>query len=66
MLGTLAYGGAHIVTGNATLLGAATVAGEFWGGLYALGAPMSALIVSHSSWDVLTFLVAPIAPPSGE
>ena len=66
VLGTLAYGGAHIVTGNATLLGAATVAGAFWGGLYALGAPMSALIVSHSSWDVLTFLVAPIAPPSGE
>ncbi len=65
-LGTLVYGGAHLVTGNATLLGAATIAGAFWGGMYALDAPMSALIISHASWDVLTFLVAPIAPPAGE
>jgi len=65
LLGTLAYGGAHIVTGNATLLGAASVAGAFWGGLYALDTPISALIISHASWDVVTFLIAPIAPPSG-
>lgn len=64
LLGTAAYGGAHIVTGNVTLIGAASVAGAFWGGLHALGAPMGALIVSHAVWDVLTFLVAPIAPPS--
>lgn len=63
-LGTAAYGGAHLITGNATLIGAATVAGAFWGGLHALGVPMGALIVSHASWDVLTFLIAPIAPPS--
>lgn len=66
VLGTLAYGGVHIVTGNATLLGAASVAGAFWSGLYVLDTPMSALIISHASWDVLTFLVAPIAPSSGE
>lgn len=64
LLGTLAYGGAHLVTGNATLIGAASVAGAFWGGLYALGTPMSALIISHASWDVAAFLIAPIAPPS--
>ena len=57
--GTAAYGGAHLVTGNVTLIAAATVAGAFWGGLAALGASMGTLIVSHAVWDVFTFLVAP-------
>lgn len=61
-LGTAAYGGAHIVTGNLTLIAAATVAGAFWGVLAALGVPPGALIISHSAWDVFTFLVAPTAP----
>ena len=42
-----------------TLIGAATVAGAFWGGLAALGAPLEALIISHSFWDVFIFLIAP-------
>lgn len=63
-LGTAFYGGAHLVTGNVTLIGAASVAGMFWGGLHALGVPLGALIVSHAVWDVLAFLIAPIAPPS--
>jgi uncharacterized protein len=54
-----AYGGAHLVTGNLTLLGAANVAGAAWGGLYAAGMPMGALLVSHVAWDLWTFLVAP-------
>ncbi|HEX9436938.1 MAG TPA: CPBP family intramembrane glutamic endopeptidase [Candidatus Limnocylindria bacterium] len=54
-----AYGGAHLVTGNATLIGAASVAGLYWGALRALGAPMGALIVSHSVWDIWIFLVQP-------
>jgi hypothetical protein len=58
-LGTAAYGGAHLVTGNLTLIAAATVAGAFWGWLAALGVPPGALIVSHSAWDVFIFLVAP-------
>jgi membrane protease YdiL (CAAX protease family) len=53
------YGGAHLVTGNLTLLGAANVAGLAWGGLYAAGMPMGALVVSHIAWDLWTFLVAP-------
>lgn len=54
-----AYGGAHLVTGNATLVGAATVAGAYWGLLAAAGMRMEALIISHVAWDVVIFLVAP-------
>ena len=59
IVGTAAYGGAHLVTGNLTLIGAATIAGAFWGGLAALGVPPGALIISHSFWDVFIFLIAP-------
>ncbi len=59
VLGTMFYGGAHLVTGNLTLIGAASVAGAFWGALAALGVPPSALIVSHMTWDVIIFLIAP-------
>ena len=54
-----AYGGAHLVTGNATLVGAATVAGIYWGLLRRLGMSMPALITSHIAWDVWIFLLAP-------
>lgn len=61
ILGTAAYGGAHLVSGNTTLVGAATVVGAFWGALAAAGMPTSALIVSHAIWDVVIFLIAPTA-----
>jgi len=54
-----AYGGVHIVTGNATLVGAAAVAGIYWGLLRALGMTMPALITSHIAWDIWIFLLAP-------
>lgn len=61
------YGGAHIVTENLTLIGAASVAGAYWSTLAALGAPMSALIISHIAWDIWIFLVAPTQrPPADE
>ena len=41
------------------MIGAATVAGAFWGGMAMLGAPPGALIISHAFWDVFIFLVAP-------
>ena len=49
---TALYGGAHIVTENVTLIGAATIAGAYWGFL-------GALVVSHVAWDIWIFLVAP-------
>jgi membrane protease YdiL (CAAX protease family) len=58
----LAYGGAHLVTGNATLIGAATVAGTYWGLLRAIGMSMPALITSHVAWDIWIFLLAPTEP----
>ena len=56
---TIAYGGAHLVTGNPALIGAATVAGLYWSTLTLFGVPMAALIVSHIAWDIWIFLVAP-------
>jgi membrane protease YdiL (CAAX protease family) len=53
------YGGAHVVTGNPTLVGAATVAGAGWSALAGLGVPMPALVVSHVVWDIWIFLVQP-------
>ena len=53
------YGGAHVVTGNPTLVGAASVAGGTWSALAALGVPMPALVVSHIVWDIWIFLVQP-------
>jgi len=58
----LAYGGAHLVTGNATLIGAASVAGIYWGLLRAIGMSMPALITSHVAWDIWIFLLAPTEP----
>lgn len=62
VLASAAYGGAHLVTGNATLIGAASVAGAYWGALSTAGASMESLIASHVLWDLVTFLVLPTAP----
>jgi len=56
---TLLYGGAHVVTENFTLLGAAPIAGAYWGLLRAVGLPLGALVVSHVAWDIWIFLIAP-------
>ncbi len=56
------YGGAHVVTGNATLIGAATTAGAYWSALAAAGMPMGALVVSHVAWDIWIFLLQPTVP----
>lgn len=61
-----AYGGAHIVTGNPTLVGAAGAAGAFWSALDAAGMPMASLVVSHVAWDLWTFLIAPTSGASAE
>jgi uncharacterized protein len=63
-LAAAAYGGVHVVTGNFTLFGAAGVAGAHWCALYALGAPLGVLVVSHVTWDIWIFLVQPTVEPA--
>ena len=53
------YGAVHLVSRNLTLTGAATTAGLFWGALYARDQRLTPLIVSHITWDIWIFLVAP-------
>jgi membrane protease YdiL (CAAX protease family) len=65
LIATALYGGAHIVTENATLIGAAAVAGAYWGLLRATGMPLGALVVSHVAWDIWIFLIAPTEVESG-
>ncbi len=57
---TAAYALAHLGTANVALLGAATGAGGAWSAMAAAGAPMSALIVSHVTWDLWMFLAQPL------
>jgi CAAX protease family protein len=61
-LASAAYGGAHVITGNLTLTGAAGVAGAYWSALAAAGMSMPALIASHVGWDIWIFLLAPTTP----
>ena len=59
LLASSIYGGIHLVSANLTLTGAAATAGVFWGALYAREPRMAPLIVSHVSWDIWIFLIAP-------
>jgi CAAX protease family protein len=59
LLASSIYGAVHLVSDNLTLTGAATTAGLFWGGLYARDQRLAPLIVSHISWDIWIFLIAP-------
>jgi len=59
LLASSIYGGIHLVSANLTLTGAAATAGLFWGALYAREPRMAPLIVSHLSWDIWIFLIAP-------
>ncbi len=59
VLGAAAYAGAHAPTANLTLVGAAGVAGLFWGGQYLLQRRLEPLIISHVVWDLWIFLIAP-------
>jgi len=58
-LGAGLYGAIHLVSGNLTLIGAATVAGGFWSLQHLASNRMAPLIISHVAWDVWIFLVRP-------
>ncbi|MFW5986026.1 MAG: CPBP family intramembrane glutamic endopeptidase [Halanaerobiales bacterium] len=50
----------HGITGNWALMGAAAVAGFFWGGLYFWKKSLWIVIISHAFWEVLVLLILPI------
>lgn len=57
---TALYAGVHIVSLNFMLVGAALVAGAFWGALYARWGNLAPVIVSHSLWSAAIFTVLPM------
>lgn len=57
---TTIYAGVHIWSFNFMLVGAAAVAGAFWGALYARTGNLPAVIISHAIWSTVIFTVAPM------
>ena len=57
---TAIYAGVHIWSFNFMLIGAAAVAGAFWGLLYWRWQRLAPVIVSHAIWSAVIFAVAPI------
>lgn len=57
---TAIYAGVHIWSFNFMLVGAAAVAGAFWGVMYARLGSLVPVIVSHSVWSTVIFAVFPI------
>lgn len=59
-LATAVYAGVHVSSLNFMLVGAAAVAGAFWGAMYARSGRLAPLIVSHSLWSAVIFAVFPM------
>ncbi|MCF8078183.1 MAG: CPBP family intramembrane metalloprotease [Desulfobacterales bacterium] len=59
-LATAIYAGVHIWSMNFMLIGAAAVAGAFWGLLYWHCRRLAPVIVSHALWSSFVFSVVPI------
>lgn len=60
MLATAIYAGVHIWSFNFMLIGAAAVAGAFWGLLYLRWKNLAPVIISHAIWSSFVFAVAPV------
>jgi membrane protease YdiL (CAAX protease family) len=60
-LTTTLYSLVHIVALNFMLLAAAAVCGFFWGWLYQREQSLIPVILSHSLWDVLIFVIFPLS-----
>jgi membrane protease YdiL (CAAX protease family) len=60
LLATALYAGVHLWSLNFMLIGAAGVAGAFWGLLYWRWKRLAPVIVSHSIWSAFVFSVVPI------
>lgn len=60
LLMTVCYASVHLWSFNFILIGAAVVAGAFWGMLYGHTKNLAPLIISHSLWSAFIFAVAPL------
>lgn len=60
LLASLLYAGVHISSMNFMLVGAAGVAGAFWGAFYWRTRNLTAAIISHSVWSTVIFTIFPL------
>lgn len=60
LMGTVLYAGVHFWSFNLILVGAAIVAGAFWGAVYWRYRSLAPVIVSHSIWSVAAFALFPL------
>jgi membrane protease YdiL (CAAX protease family) len=61
VLATAVYAGVHIWSFNFMLIGAAAVAGAFWGAMYWRLKNLAPVIISHSVWSMVIFAVFPMS-----
>lgn len=59
-IATALYAGVHISSMNFMLVGAAAVAGAFWGAMYAHLGRLAPVILSHAVWSTVIFAVFPM------
>ncbi len=57
---TALYAAVHVWSFNFMLVGAAAVAGAFWGAMYARCGCLAPVIVSHAIWSTVIFAVFPM------
>lgn len=60
LMTTLLYTGVHLWSFNFMLVGAAAVAGAFWGAMYWRIGNLLPVIISHSLWGAVIFAVVPL------
>ncbi len=61
LLATVLYAGVHLWSFNFMLIGAAGVAGAFWGAMYWRLGKLGPVIISHSLWSAVIFAVFPLS-----
>ncbi len=61
VIATALYAAVHLWTLNFMLIGAAAVAGAFWGFVYWRTKNLAVVIVSHSVWSAVIFAVLPMS-----
>ena len=61
LLATAIYTAVHIWSFNFMLIGAAAVAGAFWGAMYWRLKNLAPVIISHSVWSAVIFAVFPMS-----